>query len=320
MKKLIISLLVISFLSIGVGVLAQEATEDATTSTATAAETTQISPGITPDSPFYFLKTWKEKIQTFFTLGAENKAKQFLHLSDVRLAEYQKMVEKGKTEIAQKTLDKYEKQLNNAVQKVQELKDKGKDTKDFTEQIKTTTSKNLQVLQQNLQKVPESAKKGIERAIENAQEQINKGEKGICVNKCGDGICQEIVCLATGCPCPEMKENCPADCQKPEETQINKEIINTKVGETFKITLESNLTTGFQWQVDFDRYYIQWISKQYKGSGEGNSSTPLLGEGGHDTFNFKALKAGETQIKFTYSRPWESVQPGKTIIYKVIIK
>jgi len=93
------------------------------------------NPGLTPDSPFYFLKSWKESIQTFFTFGAENKAKQFLHLSEVRLAEYQKMIEKGilrqaqdkKLEIAQNTLEKYEKQLNQALEKVQEAKEKGRD-------------------------------------------------------------------------------------------------------------------------------------------------------------------------------------------------
>src|SRR3989344_5057371 len=74
------------------------------------------NPGTTPDSPLYFLKTWKESIQTFFTFGLENKAKQYLHLADVRLAEYQKMIDKGKTDIAQKTLDKYERQLYKAIQ------------------------------------------------------------------------------------------------------------------------------------------------------------------------------------------------------------
>jgi putative hemolysin len=38
-----------------------------------------------------------------------------------------------------------------------------------------------------------------------------KGEK-FCKNLCGDGICQEIVCMAVGCPCSENKETCPIDC------------------------------------------------------------------------------------------------------------
>ncbi|MDP3052233.1 MAG: DUF5667 domain-containing protein, partial [bacterium] len=74
---------------------------------------------IAPDSSFSFLQTWKESIQTFFTFGTENKAKQYLHLAEVRLDEYKKMLEKGKIEIADKILQKYEKQLNNALQKTE---------------------------------------------------------------------------------------------------------------------------------------------------------------------------------------------------------
>ncbi len=33
-----------------------------------------------------------------------------------------------------------------------------------------------------------------------------------CENLCGDGICQEMVCMSIGCPCAENKENCPEDC------------------------------------------------------------------------------------------------------------
>ena len=38
-----------------------------------------------------------------------------------------------------------------------------------------------------------------------------------CQNLCGDGICQEIVCMAIGCPCPETPENCPQDCKQLRE-------------------------------------------------------------------------------------------------------
>ncbi|MBM3251017.1 MAG: DUF333 domain-containing protein [Candidatus Nealsonbacteria bacterium] len=39
-------------------------------------------------------------------------------------------------------------------------------------------------------------------------------EKGniFCKNLCGDGICQEVVCLAVGCPCAETPKTCPEDC------------------------------------------------------------------------------------------------------------
>ena len=33
-----------------------------------------------------------------------------------------------------------------------------------------------------------------------------------CKNLCGDGICQQIVCQASGCPCAEDPINCAKDC------------------------------------------------------------------------------------------------------------
>ncbi len=33
-----------------------------------------------------------------------------------------------------------------------------------------------------------------------------------CDNRCGDGVCQQIVCQAVGCPCAETPVNCAADC------------------------------------------------------------------------------------------------------------
>jgi hypothetical protein len=33
-----------------------------------------------------------------------------------------------------------------------------------------------------------------------------------CVDRCGDGTCDEIVCMAIGCPCAETPESCPEDC------------------------------------------------------------------------------------------------------------
>lgn len=152
MQKIFFSILILFFLTIGAGALAQD--------------NSLPSSGITPDSPFYFLKSWKESIQTFFTFSEENKAKQFLHLADVRLAEYQKMIEKGKTEIAEKTLKKYEDQLQRALEKTEQAKEKGQDVEELATSISERVLKHQEVLAEVLEKVPEQAKKGIENAIE----------------------------------------------------------------------------------------------------------------------------------------------------------
>lgn len=38
-------------------------------------------------------------------------------------------------------------------------------------------------------------------------------EEPACKNLCGDGVCQEFVCMAIGCPCSETPASCPQDCK-----------------------------------------------------------------------------------------------------------
>ncbi len=34
----------------------------------------------------------------------------------------------------------------------------------------------------------------------------------ICDDRCGNGKCEEIVCMAVGCPCAESHATCSQDC------------------------------------------------------------------------------------------------------------
>ena len=40
-----------------------------------------------------------------------------------------------------------------------------------------------------------------------------EGSERACIDLCGEGRCQEIVCMAVGCPCAESHATCPKDCQ-----------------------------------------------------------------------------------------------------------
>lgn len=50
---------------------------------------------------------------------------------------------------------------------------------------------------------------------------IPPGDDPACQNLCGDGSCQEVVCLAIGCPCAESASSCPQDCSSPEPIDDN---------------------------------------------------------------------------------------------------
>lgn len=45
-----------------------------------------------------------------------------------------------------------------------------------------------------------------------AADSVKESDQAICRNLCGNGSCEEIVCMGTGCPCAETPQSCPQDC------------------------------------------------------------------------------------------------------------
>jgi len=94
--------------------------------------------------------------------------------------------------------------------------------------------------------------------------------------------------------------------------------INTKQ-ENFTITLPSNPTTGFLWNVvDYDKDIFELSNQQYI-----TSKVGLVGAGGNSLFTFKLRKQASypksSIIKFKYSRSWEPKSATNKEI-KIIIK
>jgi predicted secreted protein len=94
--------------------------------------------------------------------------------------------------------------------------------------------------------------------------------------------------------------------------------IRCKAGSTFSIVLDSNPTTGYQWQLadSRDGRLLKFINSRYRAS-----KTDLAGAGGKETWSFKALSAGQTTIIFEYLRPWEkNKEPAKKTVFKINIQ
>jgi len=86
------------------------------------------------------------------------------------------------------------------------------------------------------------------------------------------------------------------------------------VGQTFILFLNSNPSTGYQWNKDsWDEEVVSLTSRNFEAGG----NKALVGQEGKEGFVFKALKTGSTEIKLNYARPWESVQPEETYNLKV---
>ena len=80
------------------------------------------------------------------------------------------------------------------------------------------------------------------------------------------------------------------------------EVINARAGENFIITLESNPTTGYSWQLakPLDEKIVQLVGSEYT-----PSRTDLVGAGGTEEWTFLAVKKGTTRVSLKYVRPWE---------------
>ena len=93
--------------------------------------------------------------------------------------------------------------------------------------------------------------------------------------------------------------------------------LNLKVNDIITIKLESNITTGYKWNLsnETDSNIITLISSDYKTV---NAEETLVGGGGYETFNFKTKSKGSTAIILTYNSPGKrEKEPAKT--YKINI-
>ncbi|HHT9131176.1 MAG TPA: protease inhibitor I42 family protein [Candidatus Tripitaka californicus] len=93
--------------------------------------------------------------------------------------------------------------------------------------------------------------------------------------------------------------------------------IEVKAGKDFIITLESNRTTGYGWQLarPLDGAVLELVGSEYT-PGE----SKLIGSGGREIWTFRAVGAGKTPIAFKYIRPWEKdVPPAREASFTVAV-
>ena len=89
--------------------------------------------------------------------------------------------------------------------------------------------------------------------------------------------------------------------QPKEYTDAGQEI-EIGVGNRFIIALESNPTTGYQWEANFNESFLELVLDEFE---TGETEEGMVGVGGEQKLTFEGLKTGETELTLTYKRPWE---------------
>jgi predicted secreted protein len=79
-------------------------------------------------------------------------------------------------------------------------------------------------------------------------------------------------------------------------------------GDRFRITLPSNVTTGYSWRLagEPDAEVVKSTGSEYHAP-----SGARVGQGGTETWSFEARHKGKTAFALEYVRPWEKDVPAE---------
>lgn len=102
------------------------------------------------------------------------------------------------------------------------------------------------------------------------------------------------------------------------EFREHEKAVRVAVGERFSFVLESNVTTGYGWELSPypDSAVVKLTGTEYREDQPG-----LMGAGGSEIWTFEAVGKGDVGISFWYRRPWEKEEvPAKSVTFKVSVE
>jgi inhibitor of cysteine peptidase len=130
-------------------------------------------------------------------------------------------------------------------------------------------------------------------------------------------VCSVIVALVALGACTAALGQAAPEEMSVNESNAGKEV-ELATGGTLTITLESNPTTGFRWELAriSEGDVMELTGNEFKGAENG-----LVGAGGKEVWTFKALAPGKSTITLEYSRPWAGGEKAdQTFEVTVVVK
>ena len=117
-----------------------------------------------------------------------------------------------------------------------------------------------------------------------------------------------LVVFAGGCPLPGPTLSLDADDSGSDVT--------LEVGQRMDVYLDSNASTGFEWELaELDTSVLEHTSTSFRSG----CVIPMPGCGGTDKWTFTAVSPGTTPLRMIYHRTWEEEEPAETFELNVTV-
>ena len=107
------------------------------------------------------------------------------------------------------------------------------------------------------------------------------------------------------------------------DDSYNGKEVEINVGDLLTVSLESNPTTGFRWELAeiSDTTVLELVENKYEAGSGAKQNPPVAGAGGKEIWTFKALEEGTTKLTMEYSRPWKGGEKAvNTFVLTVAVK
>ena len=125
-----------------------------------------------------------------------------------------------------------------------------------------------------------------------------------------------------------LSKGVPSEGVPSEDTPSKEEVISAQPGETrlrtgqvLAIELDSNASTGYGWEIVEDGSPQLEPAPVPASALPQETTPPMLGASGKSHWRFKAVQAGDTQLRLVYRRAWEKeVAPARIAEYKVRVE
>ena len=96
--------------------------------------------------------------------------------------------------------------------------------------------------------------------------------------------------------------------------------IRMQVGQELAVTLPSNPSTGYRWEVETIDESVLLHQGEPEYQALGSTGTAMPSEGGTETYRFEAVGWGQTPLRLFYRGPSDNAEPAEIFFLMVIIQ